>query len=90
MARRGWSLSVNPAYRERAPEALVPACHDRSPMIDVRCDCGDISHVHETQVVPETTMGVRCPSCHDVMIIPADVLLDGFAEMRQQGWIAQE
>lgn len=79
----------NPAFAGRTPERLDPACHDRSPMLDVQCDrCGDISHIHETQIAPSASdVGMRCAKCRQIIIFRPGEIEAGFAEMRRRGWI---
>lgn len=82
----------NPAFADRKPELLTPACHDRSPMLDIQCDrCGMTDHIHESQLASapaDATIGLRCSKCRRIREAPATFLRDGFAEMRRRGWIA--
>lgn len=84
--------SDNPAYAGRTPEPLEPACHDRSPMLDVQCSaCNGVNHVHETQIATfptDATLGMRCQYCAHVNMFPIEGVRDGFAELRRRGWIA--
>jgi hypothetical protein len=83
---------ANPKYAGRKPEPLTPACHDRSPMLDVECTkCGDTFHIHETQFAQTpkgSAIGLRCTSCGFVEKMTLTNLKASFAELRRLGWIA--
>lgn len=82
-------IMVNPSYAGMQPHLLEPACHDRSPMLEIRCTCGADSHLHETQLgsVPDRfDVGVRCSGCSETLFIRAHVLRETFAQMRKEGW----
>lgn len=82
--------SENPSYAGRKPEPLTPACHDRSPMLDVQCLCGAVDHIHETQLAgatDNTIIGMRCSRCRHVNEVPLSFLREGFAGLRERGWI---
>ena len=84
-----WELVDNPAYAGREPEPLEPACHDRSPMLTVRCSCGSDMHFHETQIrgdVGDLPVGARCLGCGELLTFPPGYLNKAFAEMRRRGW----
>ena len=85
-----WQLVDNPDYAG-APRLLTPACHDGSPMVDLRCACGDTMHVHETQIAgvePFWEIRSVCKGCSETLVLPPGVLHGAFAQMRRQGWIA--
>lgn len=83
--------SDNPAYAGRTPVPLTPACHDRTPMLDIQCTrCSQIDHVHEGQLAgapANAVIGMRCSKCRHVREVELAFLRDGFAELRARGWI---
>lgn len=82
----------NPSYAGRKPEPLTPACHDKSPMLDVEClGCGETFHIHETQFAQapkRKPIGLRCTSCGVVEKFTLANIKATFAELRRLGWIA--
>lgn len=82
-------IQRNPAYAGLQPRLLDPACHDRSPMLDVRCSCGADSHLHESQlkgIDKRARLGIRCSGCEAPMMIEVKALRGAFAHMRREGW----
>lgn len=62
---------------------LVPACHDRTPHIELRCPCFFVMHVHRSQIVhvPEgARIATPCHNCGDVLEIDRDELLKAMDE----------
>lgn len=45
-----WVFIDNPAFAGQAPRPLKAACHDGSPFLTIRCDCGTDMHLHESQI----------------------------------------
>lgn len=88
-AKRGWGLVKNPGYPDE-PRIMVSACHDRSPFLTVRCDCGYSMHFHETQLdaLPKNAEIVtRCHRCQAEMVFPMGWFPAAFKQMRADGWI---
>ena len=85
-----WVLEPNPALGE--PRLLEPVCHDRTPMIDVRCSwCGAVNHVHESQLdgAPgDAELAMLCSRCRRANFTTVHFLREGFADMRAAGWYA--
>lgn len=83
-------LEWNPAYPLEEPRLLEPACHDRTPMIDMRCTyCGAMNHVHEGQLgdAPgDSELAMRCSQCRRSSVTTVHFLREGFADMRAAGW----
>lgn len=82
----------NPAYAGETPRILEPACHDRTPMIDVRCAfCGGENHVHESQIAgapSDADLAMRCARCGLPSVTTVALFREAFAELHHQGWIA--
>jgi phage/plasmid primase-like uncharacterized protein len=86
-----WTLQKNPAWAGLNPDDGVyePDCHDRSHMVDVICQCGEMMHIHETQIAGQkrAQIGARCQGCGEVLLFEPGELHRAFAELRKQGWI---
>lgn len=56
-----------PERIERAKRGEIkPYCHDRTPMADVRCECGHVMHIHLSQIEPipsDVVVAALCHSC---------------------------
>ena len=86
-----WIIRENPAYKGVTPRKLTPACHDRSPMVDIECSfCGDMNHLHESQLdLPQeiTELALRCARCGLPNVGSVEMFRDAFAQLRADGWI---
>lgn len=85
-----WATIQNPGY-EGEPRIVKAVCHDRSPLLTIRCPwCQKDGHVHESQVAgvhPELIVEARCVQCGNVSEVEMKFLQQAFAEMRADGWI---
>jgi hypothetical protein len=47
------------------------------------------THLHESQIAGKehAQIAARCPGCHETLLFRPGVLHEGFARMREQGWI---
>jgi hypothetical protein len=85
-----WEIVDNPAYAGQTPRRLRAACHDRSPFLTIRCDCGFDMHLHETQLrsLPaDAVIGMPCKGCRELLTFTPGHLQGAFARMRDAGWI---
>lgn len=85
-----WTFAENPAYAGKQPRRLQAACHDGSPFITIRCACGSVLHLHETQLaaVPaDSAIATACKGCGEPLVFEPGELEQGFARMRADGWI---
>lgn len=85
-----WTLVDNPAFAGQKPRVLKAACHDGSPFLTIRCECGGEMHLHETQitVVPaDAAIATHCKSCGGPLVFPPGELAGAFTQMREAGWI---
>lgn len=91
-----WTFFANPALAGQAPRPLKPACHDGSPFVTIRCDCGSDMHLHETQLAAATlhlasaldaAIVTRCTSCGEPLVFAPGELESAFDRMRADGWI---
>jgi hypothetical protein len=85
-----WVLEENPAYAGQTPRILKAACHDGTPFITIRCDCGEELHQHESQTkdIPAgTETGTRCFGCRKLLVFPPGFFADAFQRLRDDGWI---
>lgn len=86
-----WELVENPSYAGREPTPMRAACHDGSPFISIRCDCGALGHQHEsrTELIPDTVaVAMRCLECGELLEFPPGYFTTAFARLRAEGWIA--
>ena len=75
-----WVVMDNPDWPKQRIEAakrgeLKPACHDKTPYLDLRCDCGQIGHVHASQLQDAmkqgaTEIGTFCFGCGEELVLP--------------------
>lgn len=66
---------------------IRPACHDRTPHGEVRCECGEVMHVHLSQLEPVpagTEMASRCHGCGIVFLYDRDKAVRGLR--KAWGW----
>lgn len=92
-----WTFVANPAFAGQTPRPLTPACHDGSPFVTIRCDCGSDMHLHETQLAAATldlalalgdaAIAVSCTGCGEPLVFEPGELEGAFARMRADGWI---
>lgn len=85
-----FELIPNPAYEGKTPRKLVTTCHDRSPFITIRCQCGYELHMHETQIThapSDAEIVSRCHKCNKLLIFPPGLFKKAFRELRDDGWI---
>lgn len=85
-----WVFIDNPAFAGQAPRPLKAACHDGSPFLTIRCDCGTEMHLHETQVAATPSaarVGTICKGCGRLLRFAPGELAGAFARMRELGWI---
>lgn len=85
-----WTFIENPAYAGQQPRRLQAVCHDGSPFITIRCECGAVLHLHETQLlaVPADSATVTaCKGCGEPLVFEPGDLERGFAQLREAGWI---
>jgi hypothetical protein len=90
LKRSRFTLVPNPAYAGRTPTPLVVACHDRTPFITIRCDCGAALHQHESFVahVPvDAEIASRCPGCGKTLVFEPGFFADAFQQLRDDGWV---
>lgn len=74
--RLGGSVIANPDWTpemlaKAARGDLSPACHDRTPCIDIRCSCGATGHLHLSQIenAPEDSeLAMRCYDCRQPVL----------------------
>jgi hypothetical protein len=88
--REAWALVPNPAWAGQSPRFLCESdCHDRSHFLTLECHCGAPLHLHESQIAgrEHAPIAARCPECRDTLMFKPGVLHEGFARMREQGWI---
>lgn len=85
-----WLITENPAFRGMKPRILEPACHDRTPMIDVKCSfCGSMNHVHESQLEgapQDAELAMNCARCGLPSVGSVFQMRDAFDQMRKDGW----
>ena len=64
---------------------LKPSCHDKTPYIEVRCECGYQMHLHRSQIehVPEdAVLLTRCHECDT----PLELECDGLLRAMNEAW----
>lgn len=67
---------------------LKATCHDGTPFLTVECDNDHELHVHESQLPPEPAeVGLRCPTCGEVLVFAPGQIEEAFAQMREEGWL---
>jgi hypothetical protein len=78
-------MVANPRFPKQ--HGQLRACHDGSPSVDFYCECGALSHVHESQLadVPREVdeIGLRCHTCRQPMIVSRSYLEAGLADARR-------
>lgn len=85
-----FELIPNPGYEGQTPRILRAACHDRTPFITVRCECGSDMHLHESQtsVVPADDAVIsRCLACGRMIVVQSSRFVEAFKQLREEGWI---
>jgi len=85
-----YELVENPAYAGRTPTPQKAVCHDGSPFVSVKCACGYVQHLHETQLaaIPEDAeVGSPCKGCGELHVYPPGFFEYAFQQMRLAGWI---
>lgn len=88
-----WAFVDNPAFAGQAPRPLRAACHDGSPFVTIRCDCGTEMHLHETQLRDDqlvVAIATYCKGCGRLLRFAPGELAGAFAQMRADGWIADD
>jgi hypothetical protein len=84
-----WVVMRNPMYTG-APRLMKPACHDRTPMVDVICGfCGATNHIHEGQIdgAPrDAELWMNCASCRKPSVMEISMMFETFEQMREEGW----
>lgn len=88
-----WEYEIvdNPDFAGRQPRLLEASCHDGSPFVTFRCRCGELGHIHESQIqaAPRGSLVVvRCAECEQSGDIRIEDIRQAFWEMRADGWIA--
>lgn len=83
-----WTFVANPVFAGQTPRPLTPACHDGSPFVTIRCDCGSDMHLHESQLAAgDAAIVVSCRGCGEPLVFEPGELEGAFARMRADGWI---
>ena len=86
-----WGLVRNPDWAGRAPTPLQASCHDGTPFITIRCDCGEDMHMHESQfaaVPDDAEIVTRCHECDETLVFLPGYFPETFARLRAEGWLA--
>ena len=91
MTNHKFEIVSNPAYAGRKPQRLGPACHDGSAPLDMHCSCGQVMHLHESQITKapkHAIIGALCKGCGDVLELDLDDIRKAYKQMRDDGWHA--
>lgn len=84
-------LVPNRAYAGIKPQKIIAMCHDRTPFVTVRCQCGSEMHIHESfdPMAIADAMGAMayCRSCREPLEFRPGFFKDAFQRMRDDGWI---
>jgi len=80
-----WVLVPNPAWKGKKPQKAEILCHDKTPFITVKCDCGYMMHIHRSQIenVPFRIIISSCHRCGGVLEFDKEWLLNAIKEAWQ-------